>query len=80
MEKTKKCKDCGRELPLDDFYYMRVGRYNPRCKECERKRQRQRKNVVPTCKAPDNLPGSACIRAECFGTLHKKIEAAIIKS
>lgn len=80
MEKTKKCKDCGRELPLDDFYYKGYGNYFPRCKECEKVRlaKYRKKEDAPSGKRKE--PGSACIRGYCYGMLHRKIAAAIIKS
>ena len=35
---TKKCKDCGRELPLSDFGFHRSGHRKNICRECQGKR------------------------------------------
>lgn len=33
--KTKRCTNCGRELPANkDYYFMKLGKLNNRCKEC----------------------------------------------
>jgi len=39
MEETKKCKCCGRELPLSEFNMSGVGVLLNTCKECMRKKQ-----------------------------------------
>lgn len=31
---TKKCKECGRELPVTDFLPTRWGNYSSTCKKC----------------------------------------------
>lgn len=31
---TKKCRECGRELPITEFKYTRWGHYTEVCKEC----------------------------------------------
>ena len=34
-QKTKQCTQCKRELPANkDFYFMKLGKLNNRCKEC----------------------------------------------
>lgn len=41
-QKEKICKDCGITKPLADFSYIRTrGRYEPRCKICQRGKQLQ---------------------------------------
>lgn len=35
MEETKICSQCNRELPANkDYYFMKLGNFNNRCKEC----------------------------------------------
>ena len=31
---TKKCRECGRELPITEFKYTRWGHYTEVCREC----------------------------------------------
>ena len=34
MEQTKMCKECGRELPLQEFYMIRPDMFRSICKKC----------------------------------------------
>ncbi len=36
---TKKCKECGRELPVTEFRMTRWGSYDSACRECTSKKQ-----------------------------------------
>lgn len=48
QDQTKVCKHCGRELPLSEFHTNgRKGYYRPECKECTRKRARERRKENP---------------------------------
>lgn len=35
---TKKCKECGRELPITEFMMTRWGTYSSTCKKCSREK------------------------------------------
>ena len=81
MDKTKICKGCGQELPLDAFYYKGYGIYFPRCKECEKARLSKYSGVKKKRRQePEREQVSACIRGYVRGSLHHLYEAAIIKS
>lgn len=38
---TKKCKECGRELPVTEFRMSRWGHYSEVCKKCSREKYAQ---------------------------------------
>lgn len=79
MDKTKICKGCGQELPLDAFYRKNFGNYYSRCKCCEKARLGKYPKLLKK-QEPEREPGSACIREYAKGALHRLYEAAIIKT
>lgn len=49
MEETRKCKKCGKELPISDFD---EGRHQ--CKECRREYRRQHRKEKPEIQSTTN--------------------------
>lgn len=73
---TKVCSQCGRELPVEAFYYIGYGYYRGTCKECARERT---KSYAARGEAKKE-PGSMCIRGYARGALHRLYVEAIVKN
>lgn len=43
---TKKCKECGRELPITEFRKTRWGHYTEVCKECSRAKYAETRSKI----------------------------------
>ena len=51
IQETKVCSKCLKEKPLDSFRWLNTqGRYQARCRECEREYSRKCKNSIPVDK------------------------------
>lgn len=51
IQETKVCSKCFKEKPIDSFRWLNTqGRYQARCKECEREYSRRCKNSMPADK------------------------------
>lgn len=48
MEQIKRCKHCGRELPVSCFYHNgKKGYLRPECKDCKNKKEKERRAKDP---------------------------------
>ena len=55
IQETKVCSKCLKEKPLDSFRWLNTqGRYQARCRECEREYSRKCKNSMPVDKRAEH--------------------------
>lgn len=53
---TKKCKECGRELPVTEFRKSRWGNYTEVCKKCSKEKYDETRYKNRICGGVSRMP------------------------